>query len=596
VNTRTQRACFYSLIGICFVWLLHVTWFRWGHLIVDTFRDQWVFYQISKGKVLYRDIFYFYGFLPPYLMGCIYRLFGPSLAWTVYVGIAVTVVTSVSVYRIGRIFFSRVIATFLVLNFLFLFAFGHYGVGDICNFILPYSFASTLCIMFLLGGIFCLLKYLQRARMSYLRWWVILFACGFFSRIEFSAAAWLVSFFIGAAHSVLYKQPRRIAYFIAAPALAVIGYGIFVAANNASEGFSESAFRFFSFVGSGKSHFSLLTSGFFEFWPNVRTGLIMFAIHVIMLGCFYALSAKLHEAGEKIQGKAMPSLSALLLALCSFWISRKVSNYMMLSQYSLLPFLLFFGIVLYGFQIIKNRKQTSAAPWAGCTLFAVALALIMRIILKAGPFGYGFFLGIPALICYFIFCFSLYPSLFAETFVFKGRVVSYYRLCVAVFLVVAAAPFFLFGPMMYGQRTLKLDFGPKAAFYYYSDELTQRYLETFLYLHDNTKEGDSIVVMPEGVGLNYLLGRDNPLPYDTFLPDQVFYIGEEKIIALLAQHAIDYIVVWTRLSAEYGYTSFGVDYGAKIFQWVKGHYALEKQIGPFPFGTSEFGVAIYKRQ
>lgn len=595
MTIRLQRLSLYSLIGICFVWLLHITWFRWGNLIVDTFRDQWIFYQLSRGKVLYKDILYVYGFLPSYLMGFLYRLLGVRMQWTAYVGMVVTLVTTASIYRIGRLFLNRVLATLLTLHFLFFFAFGDYGAAGICNFIIPYSIASTFCFMFLLWGLYCFLKYLQRERISYLRWWVALLVCACFCRIDYSLLVWLVSVLIGIAHALLKKQYRRLWYFFAMPAISVIGYALFVIANNAFEGFKESALRVILFAGSNKSYFSLLITGFFDMRKNVGISLMSFAIHIIALGFFYVLSAKFYLLGKRFQTKTISVVIVLFLALCSFATSYTIMKKLGLTQYRLLPFLLLFGIIFYCFQLFPFRKQSKPKAWIGLTIFSSAFVLIIRILLKAGPTSYGFLLCIPGLICYFIFCFLLYPSLFAVRFAYEDQTKKYYQMCVAIFLLVLAVPFFQFGPMAYRSRTLKLDFGSKATMYCNASSLTHNFLKAFLYLHDHAQPDDSIVVLPEGIGLNFLLPRDSAVRYTSLVPNCVFLYDEKKIVQALQQRDIDYVVVVNRMTYEYGFPFFGIDYGKRIAQWIVDNYVLEKLIGPYPFTSSEFGIAIYKK-
>jgi hypothetical protein len=82
----------------------------------------------------------------------------------------------------------------------------------------------------------------------------------------------------------------------------------------------------------------------------------------------------------------------------------------------------------------------------------------------------------------------------------------------------------------------------------------------------DTKEGDGLVVFPEGEILNYLSGRPNPLRHKLYLPGYVSRDNEESIIAEIERWKPRAIVVWPRPLGEYGAGEFGKDYGTRIQQ------------------------------
>ena len=55
------------------------TWQTWADVLVDFGREVYVPWQLTEGKVLYRDIAYFNGPLSPYLNSIWFRLFGTSI-------------------------------------------------------------------------------------------------------------------------------------------------------------------------------------------------------------------------------------------------------------------------------------------------------------------------------------------------------------------------------------------------------------------------------------------------------------------------------------------------------------------------------------
>lgn len=585
----------YVLMAASFVWLLFLTWFRWGNLLVDTFRDQWIFYKLSQGEVLYRDLYYEYGFLPPYAVSFFYKLFGVQMRWSVCVGIAVTALTVIFLYRIGRLFLNRLLSTMLALAFLFLFAFGNYVMG-ICNFIVPYSISSTFFSMFTIAGLYCFLKFFHTQRRSYLMGWALLLWCAFLSRIDYSCLVWAVYAAVGLSYLLSKKRIVDSLCIAFPPLAAALSYAVFITVNNAFDGFYESIVSFFSFVGSGKSIFSFVIAGFTDVSHNVRLVAVSFGAHIILLAFFYLLSAKMCVLREKYPRRITVFLTYVFAALCSVVTSYGVMIFLRYAHYRLLPVMLIVGMLWYLYRLFIRRdmpREKSAAP---LLLFGVAFVLILLIVLKAGPFSYGFFLAVPSLACYYVFCFELYPSLL-EGVLFAGRgVKKYYFLCGAVFMLVSAIPFLQFIPYLLQGKTVEINFAPRGKIRCIPGESVRRFQEVVSYVGHHVLPEETMVVFPEGVSINFMTGRDNPTRYHTFVPSLVAIIGEDNILRQLELHAIDYILITNRPTFEYGYPFFGIHYGRSIAQWIVDNYSLEKVIGPFPFTSQEFGAAIYKKK
>src|SRR6476619_6142273 len=61
------------------------TWQTWADVLIDFGREVYVPWQLTQGKVLYRDIAYFNGPLSPYLNTLVFKIFGVSLMSLVWV-------------------------------------------------------------------------------------------------------------------------------------------------------------------------------------------------------------------------------------------------------------------------------------------------------------------------------------------------------------------------------------------------------------------------------------------------------------------------------------------------------------------------------
>ena len=77
------------------VFMFHISWLKAPDILVDFGRELYVPWQLSEGKLLYKDLVYWNGPVSPYLNALIFSLFGASvhalLAFNVVIIIAITV-------------------------------------------------------------------------------------------------------------------------------------------------------------------------------------------------------------------------------------------------------------------------------------------------------------------------------------------------------------------------------------------------------------------------------------------------------------------------------------------------------------------------
>lgn len=99
-----------------------------------------------------------------------------------------------------------------------------------------------------------------------------------------------------------------------------------------------------------------------------------------------------------------------------------------------------------------------------------------------------------------------------------------------------------------------------------------------------TRDGDGLVIFPEGEVLNFLSGRRNPLRHKLYLPGYLTSENEAEVLRELNRTLPAIVVVWRRSLGEYGSGGFGESYGARIARWIDQNYV------PFiPPTQDEFG-------
>ena len=206
-------------------------------------------------------------------------------------------------------------------------------------------------------------------------------------------------------------------------------------------------------------------------------------------------------------------------------------------------------------------------------------------------FDYGFAFGALALIPFCIFWFKFLPAIFIGA----SRPSRLYQLLLATFFILLNFPLFAGNVAHYAKKDVLIR-SRRGIIFALSNEDSFCFRQTLDYLRVVAFSGQTMIVMPEGVGLNFFSGLDNPLRYETFIPADITDIGGDgKLIDILAKYKVDYIVITGRTTSEYGCFAFGIDYARRVDAWVKANYHLEKLFGDYPFTTSRFGIAIYRR-
>ncbi|NOT27201.1 MAG: hypothetical protein HOP16_13980 [Acidobacteria bacterium] len=134
--------------------MLWWTWGTWPDLFIDFGRELYLPWQITEGKVLYRDLASFNGPLSPYVNAAWFRLFGVGL-WSLVVGnVLIAAGLTVMLYKLLMEIGGRASAIVGGLIFVVVFWCAQLSATGNFNFITPYSHElthgialSTACVL-----------------------------------------------------------------------------------------------------------------------------------------------------------------------------------------------------------------------------------------------------------------------------------------------------------------------------------------------------------------------------------------------------------------------------------------------------------------
>jgi len=105
----------------------------------------------------------------------------------------------------------------------------------------------------------------------------------------------------------------------------------------------------------------------------------------------------------------------------------------------------------------------------------------------------------------------------------------------------------------------------------------------------------TLLVLPEGIMVNYLTRRRTPTRHVNFMPPELDLFGEDVILQDLRDAPDPAAVALVHKdTSEYGVPLFGVDYGQRIGRWVQRRFQADWRWGDMPLTPeTRFGVAFF---
>lgn len=520
-----------AIVGAVALLAFAQSYLRWLHPLIDTGRDLYIPEQLAHGAKLYRDIRYQYPPLAPYLLALITALIGHSLASYMAIGIAQSFAAASALYVAARKAAGALGAFAATLLFVCL-CFTNATTWGV-TWIFPYSYAATFGMTFLLIAL---------AAVLHDRPWIAVTALllAAWCKVELAAAAMLIVFGLTIVRRL---APRHAMAWLASMAATFGAAALYfrdtawIRGNlfAASLTQSENARIYFARV-----------SGQTDWLQNLAAALA---------GVAAIVAVKL-----AIRRASWPVALAVVL-VCSFLMQEG----QLVRAFNLLQWVV----------LISCAVRIFSGEGAGIhssNLFILALfsvAATLRIWLNVSPGWYGFTLVVPV--------FALMAAVLFE----RKRLVPLWLIPVAVLCTLT---------LWDQHRRYAVKLHPIVSdrgTFYDSNADRAAILTTFLrHVH-----GGTLVVIPEGITLDYLASATTPLSYHTLTPVEIDSPPvESAIVRELVAHPPDRIAIVNRDVREFGYRGFSVDYGLSLTNWIKAHYAVEA-----PLRGKTFWMIVLRR-
>lgn len=600
----------------CFAWN---GWRKWPDLIVDFGRDAYTPWRLSEGAVLYRDLVSFKGPLASYVNAASFAMFGTSLTTLFVTGLAIAGAAAALIYAIFVEACDRLTATLAATLFVTL---AFYRPFSNSTWAAPYNQDLTYGLLCDVAAVYALARLARDLAGGRVRWAAaagFLVGLAFLTKPETSLAAAVVA---GAAFGALglaaarRREPRRFAPLARAAAAAagaallplVASFAFFRVSTLEAGPAARAVAGAWMPVLSGRmadDQFYAVLSGMDAPGPHaLRLGLHLALAMAWLTGIgFLACAGRWQRLARWPRAAAWIAPAAVTID--ALFRVRHRSQVLPWGSESNLPW----ESALYALPVVVasctgglllslerstrggklDARRLSLLLWS-----ALALTLISKIALNVRLNLYGIFLGMPGVVLLAPLLVHLVPGFLAGA-AERAALRRAGAATIAIVLVVAI------GVSLHWYRGKKLTIaagGDRILVHPGHVDLRNPVFARALARIEAVVPPDAtMVVLPEGVLLNYLARRVSPTAYVSFLPPELSATGAASVLAAFNAHPPDFVVLVHRDMPEYRVSLFGgADFGKEILDWVRAHYVPVATIGDPPLVEgSRFGITILER-
>lgn len=585
-----------ALAALGMIWW---TWMTWPDVLVDFGREIYIPWRLAEGETLYTDLAYYLGPLSPYINSVWFRLFGETLLVLVIGNLLVWTAILVMVYRLLRDVADRFAATVACLVFILLFSFSQYVPISNYNFVCPYSHETTHGLALALAALLCWSNFAKTGHLRHVIAGGFLWGVSFLTRVEpFVATGAAIAVGLTAQVVLVKHTTRRLATIILVLVVsAVVPVLLSIAALSAGMPVGEAVRGTFGSLLSVLSSNAMSQKFYLDGLGMTNPGERLVSIACWSAGYFgffvVAVGASLliRKGSTVVRWTVAILVSLILGTLVWHFVSPGRNPILLPAVFRPLPVLIAVFGVAATIQLLRMRKGSASC---GCILFVLPLitfaALMLgKMLLNPRIFHYGFTLAMPATLLVVVALVDWMPRLLDQRRAFGG---GFQLTAVTVIGVVVVAHLCIVSNSMNAKKK-EVGSGGNV---FRADWRGEFVGSALALIEEKIKPDETLAVLPEGVILNFLSGRKNPVPYTTYGSVEVMIFGEDKILASFESDPPDFIFLVHQDGSEFGPRFFGRDYARKIGTWITADYhSLEPLIGAPPLQDNRFGILLLER-
>lgn len=571
-----RRTAATAVVGAAFLAMLNASWRRWPDVLIDFGQTLYVALRLSQGAVLQRDVVTLHGPLSHYFNATLFRLFGVSMDTIVFANLVLLALLTVLLYRLLEEIAGAFAATGAAFVFVLLFAFSQYVGSGNYNYVTPY--VPEIVHGLILGLLAIFFATRERGAGSALTAGFLL-GLAFLTKAEVFAAA-AAAVVVGAR---VRRRDRRSWLLFA------LGFSIPILAS------------FLLFLSAVPADDALLAT--LGPWPSTLSGSVS-ALPTFRRGMGTdTLAPNLARLARGLGGEIAVFLPPTLAAV-AFRRVRPFGQALLVTAVIAEALLLFANsagidwanvlrpapvFVVSLLVAVALRRRDVPSPPLALSLLVFALVLLAKMILNVRLYHYGFVLAMPATLLLVAALLGWIPNAIeargGSGTLFSSFAIAMIALFSLVYVRVAVARF--------ATRVCAVGVGADA---FLADWRGCVVRETLERLRPLAAEGRTLVVLPEGVMLNYLARAKNPTPFTTFMPPEMAAHGESAILSSLERTRPDCVVVVEKDLSEWGLHALGRDYALSIAEWLRREYREDAVFGKPTDSGRGFGLTLLLRK
>jgi hypothetical protein len=573
-----------AVVTAVFLAMLFWTWQKWADVLIDFGVQLYVPWQLSEGKVLYRDIAHYTGPLSVYYNALAFRIFGVNLRVLELANLPILIAIVIIIYHLGTKLGGRFCATICAVSFLILFAFAHLTIAGNYNYVCPYEYEYTHATLFSLVSVIFLNRLVTSRRLINAAAAGFLAGMIFLTRAEFFVAA------IGAAGIAItflivvdWRKvlPAAGIFFIAAiipPIVSALLLHLAMPWNMA----------FYRMLGM---------------WPAMLRGNVsrlLFYQHSMGLDDLPA-SLRLLEAWSvvwciplaafaswgmlKIRRRSTPMIVIAFLLGAIFaglhWRDQQWG-----SMFRPLPLAVALITAISGFQFFRCEKRESALA---AILGVLSFILLAKVFFYARITHYGCWLAMPAVILLLATLFGTAPASIKQR---GGNAPIFLAGLAGVWTVVLLVHLSITKTQM---KPLDISVG-SGSDQFWADAKIGNFVNNAVLVAQQMPPNKTLACFPEGIMINYLARRETATRFVNFNPPDLLLFGEDRMLAAMQTTPPDFIFLVHKDTSEFGLKFFGRDYGQKLYAWIEENYQPQDlpmiDLGAEPLRDTRFGIRL----
>jgi hypothetical protein len=591
-------AAILAVLASLAIFFLSVSWRKWPDPIVDFGRELYLPWRLGEGAVLYRDVQHFYGPLSQYFHSLLFNAFGVGFTTLVASNLTIYAAILFLLYYIAREGWGRLAAAVAGAIFVAVFSFSHLvGIGNY-TYAAPYVHETTHGIALTLLLVLAWQSAIERFHTRKFFFAGLLAGLCVLLKPEFilaSAAVSLAGVLLLAQKHGGELRSRRWAIaalcfaagVILPPLAATAAFGIFAGvplpdafqyANNAW----LAALRMAALIQSPEQQYFRGTD---DIAGNLLRQIVWGGLAVAIAGSVGWACGHWSRARESLYVFTALSAAAGVWAFSSVpWkeIGRTIPTLMVMAA-------------LLEAARIRAGVAIDSSTAVRVLLWFAAAALLARMVLNPRVYHYGFYQAPLAAAVGIATLLSAVPDRLA----LAGAARKCYQALLVVLILSGGGAIARQSAHRFSLQQQAVGTGPDRFYAFDSDvepsgtlvEVARRYLAA-------DTSAQTLLVLPEGIMLNYLTRLPSTLPNYVFQPAFLTPESRRALLKKLSADPPDRVVILTRDMQEFGVRRFGdsPEHGQELLEFVQDHYDTVYRIGGDPLDPDDRGLVISARR